>query len=163
DEDVVVVSVGMMTSVGLSAAETAASVRAGTMRFTATPLMDMAFQPFTLAVVPDDGLPDLDDALKDEVGLSGRELRMLRLGTLPLLECLKPLAGDNALGLVLSLPEAETARPLDRPRFLRLFCKQTKEAFDPARSECDLKGRAGGVAAVGRAAKRVREGIASFV
>ena len=37
---VVIVGIGMMTAVGLSAAETAASVRSGTMRFTQTRMRD---------------------------------------------------------------------------------------------------------------------------
>ena len=49
DEDVVVVGVGMMTAVGLTAAETAASVGAGTARFTEITWLDKRFEPFTVA------------------------------------------------------------------------------------------------------------------
>ena len=44
--EVAVVGIGMITAVGLSAAETAASVRSATARFTETSLMDKRFEPF---------------------------------------------------------------------------------------------------------------------
>src|SRR2546426_9825122 len=102
-EDVVVVGAGMITAVGLSATETAASVRAGTARFTETSLCDKQFEPFVLAEVPEDGLPDLADELAKE-GLTSRSARMIRLATAALGECLTSLpAGEPAPGLSLAL------------------------------------------------------------
>src|SRR5437868_13512134 len=99
----------MMTAVGLSAAETAASVRAGIMRFVETAWMDDALEPFRMALVIDDGLPDLDAGLADQVPSTSREARLLRLATPPLRECLAPLAGfPRPTGLLLALPEMET-------------------------------------------------------
>ena len=57
--DPLIVGVGMMTAVGLTAVETAASVRATTMRFTESAFRDHRSDPITLAEVPDDGLPPL--------------------------------------------------------------------------------------------------------
>ncbi|MGH7504384.1 MAG: hypothetical protein ACRELX_01980, partial [Longimicrobiales bacterium] len=112
--DAVIVGVGMATAVGLSAVETAASVRAGTMRFTETAIMDRRFEPFTLAELPEDGLPPLIEELERTTGFTSRELRLLRLATAPLLECLAKLPGTAwPLPLALALPEAETTRPLD--------------------------------------------------
>ncbi len=164
DPEVLVVSVGMMTSVGLSAAETAASVRAATMRFTEVDWRDHRFEPFTIAEVPEDGLPDLTGPLEKEMGLTNRETRMLRLGTAPLIECLAPvLSGLPRPALILALPDSETTRPLDRPAFLRRFEQQVPGAFDLEKSACEVKGRAGGLMAIGQAGERIRSGAADFV
>src|SRR5690242_8494914 len=115
--DVIVVGVGMITAVGLSAAETAASVRSATARFAETSLMDKRFEPFTLAEVPEDGLPPVVERLTNS-GLTARETRLLRLGSAALKECLKALPhAETAVGLTLSLPETNTTRPLDGQRF----------------------------------------------
>src|SRR5256884_4096851 len=161
--DVVVIGVGMVTAVGLTAAETAASVRSATARFAETSMMDKRFEPFTLAEVPEDGLPELAESLSS-VGLTARETRMLRLGAVALNECLKSLPpGEAAPGLALSLPETDTTRPLDGQRFLQRFAQQAARGFDGTRSDASHRGRAGGLAAVGQAAEIVRTGRARFM
>src|SRR2546428_13734923 len=73
-DNVVVVGAGMITAVGLSAAETAASVQSGTARFAETSILDKRFEPFVLAEVPEDGLPELAEELAKE-GLTARQAR----------------------------------------------------------------------------------------
>jgi 3-oxoacyl-[acyl-carrier-protein] synthase I len=145
-----VVGVGMISAVGLSAPEVAASVRAGTMRFTESALMDRRFQPFTLAEVPDDGLPPLHADLEAR-GLTSREARMARLAEPALRECLAALpAGSPPPPLVVALPEAATTRPLDEGRVLDALAAQAG-GFDRGRSEAMFRGRSGGIRALGRA------------
>jgi len=164
DQDVVIVGVGMMTAMGLSAAETAASVRSATMRFTETTWLDKRFEPFTVAEVIEEALPDLAPTLTKEKSLTYRENRMLRLGKMPLLECIKPIASKaESPGLALTLPETETTLPLDRARFLELFAEQTDGAFDIGKSDSSFKGRAGGLLAIGQASRMIREGNSKFV
>lgn len=161
--DVHVVGVGMVTAVGLTAAETAASVRSATTRFTETSLMDKRFEPFTLARVPEDGLPDVEERLAN-AGLTARETRMLRLGSVALRECLKSLPPkEPAPGLALTLPETTTTLPLDGHLFLQRFGQQTGGAFDVKRSDTSQRGRAGGLLAIALAAELVRAGQARFV
>jgi 3-oxoacyl-[acyl-carrier-protein] synthase-1 len=161
--EVVVAGVGMITAVGLSAAETAASVRAATARFSETSLMDKRFEPFTLAEVPEDGLPGLKDGLAD-AGLTAREARLLRLGTAGLGECLKALPPQQPPpGLALSLPETSTTRALDGPLFLQRFAQQTGGSFDVKRSDASHRGRAGGLTAIGQAADAIRSGQVPFM
>lgn len=163
-EPVVIVGVGMMTAVGLSAAETAASVRAGTARFVESPLRDKAFAPFTLAEVPADALPSLADGLINLPSLTGRERRMLRLATMPLRECLLPLVNrPTPIALCLALPEAETAKPLDRAGFLKHLALQVDGAFDPRASDGSHVGRSGGLVAIGQAVLTIQSGQAEFV
>src|SRR5437660_2455688 len=124
--DVVVVGAGMITAVGLSATETAASVRAGTARFVETSIHDKRFEPFVLAEVPEDGLPDLVAELAQE-SLTAREARMLRLATVALAGCLTSLPqGEPPPGLSLALPETETTRPLQHQEFLKHLGQQTR-------------------------------------
>jgi 3-oxoacyl-[acyl-carrier-protein] synthase-1 len=161
----IVAGVGMMTSVGLSTKETSASVRSGLMRFGQSQLLDKKSLPFTLAVVPDDGLPPLADVL-DGDPLTSRERRLLRLATKPLRECLAPLATVGpppSLPLCLALPEDETLVPLDRAKFLQRLALQTDGAIDPSRSSSSPVGRAGGLLAVGQAVAAIESGVADLV
>src|SRR2546429_4671617 len=142
--DVMVVGIGMVTAVGLTAAETAASVRSATARFAETSLMDKRFEPFTLAEVPEDGLCDVVENLAT-AGLTAREARMLRLGTVALQECLKSLPpGEAAPGLALSLPETDTTRPLDEHLFLQRLAQQTAGALAEKPQAAAHPGPAGG-------------------
>jgi 3-oxoacyl-[acyl-carrier-protein] synthase I len=161
--EVVVAAAGMITAVGLSAPETAASVRSATARFEETSMLDKRFEPFVLAQVPEDGLPDLAEGLEKE-GLTAREARMLRLAAVALAECLKALpAGEPPPVLSLALPENETTRPLDHGKFLEWLGRQAGGRFDPRRSDASHRGRAGGLAAVGQASEAIRLGRAKFV
>ncbi len=164
DQGVVAVGVGMMTAVGLSATETAASVRASVMQFAETSIRDHQFEPFTLGVVPEDGVPDLHERLAATAGLTSREMRMLRLAHLPLVESLGQLAADGVRPpLMLALPEMETTLALDRPAFLQWLHTQSGGAFDVAGSVASYVGRAGGLAAIGRGADLIRSGKCPFV
>lgn len=162
--DVLIVGIGMTTAVGLSAAETAASVRSATMRFTESTWHDHRFEPFTLAEVIEDGLPELNADIGKELRLTYREARLLRLGTPALLECLRPLA-DSGLrpGLCLALPDFETTLPLDRAGFLRRLAAQSGAGFDVALSQSLHQGRAGGLLAIRDAAAIIRSGGAGFM
>jgi 3-oxoacyl-[acyl-carrier-protein] synthase-1 len=148
--DVGVVGVGMVSSVGLSAPEVAASVRAGTMRLEESALVDRHFRPFTLAVVPEDGLPALHPDVEAQ-GLTSREARMLRLAQPALRECLAALPpGAPPPPLMLSLPETPTTRELDGERLLDALSTQVG-GFDRRLGETSFRGRAGGITAVARA------------
>lgn len=148
--EMLVAGVGMISAVGLSAPEVAASVRAGTMRLAETPIMDRRFQPFTLAEVPEDALPPLHEDLR-QAALTSREVRMLRLADPALRECAAALpAGAAPPPLIVALPETATTRPLDEARLLAGLAAQVG-GFDRERSEAFFRGRAGGVRAIGRA------------
>jgi len=162
-EQVVILGVGMLTAVGLTARETAASVRGRVARFGESAIRDRNSNPFTLAEVPDDGLPALDDTVAN-APLTGRERRMVRLASKPLRECLAALPPRSTrIGLSLALPEAETAKPLDRRAFLTHLARQTDGCFDPAGSDASHSGRAGGITAIGQAVLTIQQGIADVM
>jgi 3-oxoacyl-[acyl-carrier-protein] synthase-1 len=159
-----VVAVGMTTPVGLSARETATSVRSGTARFAEVPLYDRRLHPFTMAEIPPKALPDAVGGADAALGRTSREQRLLRLGATALLECIG--ASPRAAGtpaLVLALPETQTTRPLDGARFLAAFSSQCGGRFDADRSHAIDTGRAGGLLALARAAELIRTGKAEFM
>jgi 3-oxoacyl-[acyl-carrier-protein] synthase I len=159
---VVIVGAGVVSPVGLSASETAASVRSGVMRFAPVPILDGKFEPFTLSTAPEDGLPALVEALRER-GLTTRESRMVRLAAGALGECLgllPPLAG--APPLALALPEAATTRPLDGALFAQWLTGQVNCRFDEGLSDCSFRGRAGGILAIDHAATLIRTGHAQL-
>jgi 3-oxoacyl-[acyl-carrier-protein] synthase I len=161
ESNVVVVGTGMVSAVGLSAPEVAASVRSGTAIFNETAIMDKRFEPFVLAEVPEDGLPPLHGDLEGR-GLTSREARMLRLAEPALRECLAALPPRAALPpLILALPETETTRPLDDERVLDVLAVQV-DGFQRKSAEAMFRGRAGGLRAVARAVDWLNAG-APFV
>jgi 3-oxoacyl-[acyl-carrier-protein] synthase-1 len=160
---VIVVGGGMMTPVGLSALETAASARSRVQRFTNIEWRDSLFNNFTVGIVPEDGLPDLDPALEN-LPLSYREARMLRLAAVPLQEAL--IALPNAVGaipLLLGLPELQTTVPLNTADFLARLITQTKPSVELSRSKAFSQGRASGLLAVNEAIELLMHHRAEFV
>jgi 3-oxoacyl-[acyl-carrier-protein] synthase I len=152
-DPVAIVGVGMMTAVGLTAAETAAAVRARTSRFVESPIQDKKRQPYTIAEVPTDALSDV--VIGSEHGitkLTPREQRLVQLAVPPIRECLAPLGGAAApLSVCLALPETVTTRPLDRTAMLRSLAATMGQAIHAGRSDVSHVGRAGGLAAIGQA------------
>lgn len=169
--DVVIVGVGMTTAVGLSAPETAAAVRAGIALFAQSSVHDQRGEPFTLAEVPEDGLPALAGGVEPEPpepALTAREARLLRLATQPVRECLAALpAGTPAPGVVLALPSPYLTNrqrpPLEGRGFVTRLARQVGGAVDAYRSDASHVGRAGGIAALHAAAEQLRAGRAPYV
>ncbi|HEV8263940.1 MAG TPA: beta-ketoacyl synthase N-terminal-like domain-containing protein [Gemmatimonadales bacterium] len=162
-DNVGIVGAGMITAVGLSAAETAASVRAGSARFAESSILDRWFAPFVLAEVPEDGLAELAEDVAG-AALTAREARMLRLATVALAGCLTSLPqGAPPPGLSLALPETATTRPLNHEEFLKYLLQQTGGRFDPLWSDASHRGRAGGLNAIGQASELIRRGRAKFM
>lgn len=161
---VVIVGIGMTTPVGLSALETAASVRAATMGLSETDFRDKRFDRVVLAEVPDGGVAPLAAALRDEPGLSSRESRMLSLAGQALRDCIAPIASRREpIGVCLALPDFETRLPLDPATFLRRLSLQSGGVVHPVGSDASHRGRAGGLVAIGQAVLTIQQGIAPFI
>lgn len=160
---VVVVNAGVVSPIGLSLAETAASARARVSRLHEIEWRDRRFQPFIVGTVPEDGLPALDAELSLQP-LQYRQARMLRLAHLALDEALKPLAGyETSIPLLLALPEHHTTIPLEPKTFLSKLARQTKAKLDLPRSVAAPNGRAAGLMAFRRAAAMLEANEADFV
>jgi 3-oxoacyl-[acyl-carrier-protein] synthase-1 len=153
----------MVTPVGLSAPETAASARSRTPRLTEIAWQDSRFKPFTVGVVPDDGLPDLNPDL-EKPPLQYRQARMLRLAQMPLQEALVSLPKTAAgVPIVLGLPELHTTMPLQPEEFLKRLAKQCIVNLDLPKSSGIPRGRAAGLLAIKEATERLARKEAEFV
>ena len=152
---VVIASAGVISPVGLSLAETAASTRARLARLREIDWRDRRFEPFIVGTVPDDGLPPLADSLT-ALPLQRREARMLRMAHAALEETLAPLQGRaGPVPLLLGLPEQHTTRPLDPKSFIAHLDEQAPGLLDVQRSAAAARGRAAGLMALREATARL--------
>ncbi len=156
--------VGMITPVGGNALQTLASVRAGISRYQESPIYNKRFDPMTMALVPDDVLPPLNEELAAEPGLTARQMRMLRLATPALQEAMASLEEPEALPLMLAVPESLKGRPPAVPDDLvALIARQTGIGLDPGASRLFRSGRAGGLQALEAALELLAGGAHEFV
>ncbi|WP_395700745.1 beta-ketoacyl synthase N-terminal-like domain-containing protein [Aquabacterium sp.] len=163
EADVVIVSAGLITPIGLSLAETASSARARVARLREIEWRDRRFEPFIVGSVPEAGLPPLAEPLAN-APLQYREARMLRLAHAALEEALAPLPpAARALPLLLGLPEHHTTMPLDPGRFLERLDQQVPGCIDVATSLAAPRGRAAGLLAIELAMARLAAGEHAFV
>lgn len=111
DNDAVIVKTGMLTPVGMDAQQTAASVRAGICRFSETSIYDKRFEPFTMALVPDDVIFPLNKEVESITGLTSRQRRMIGLSAPALQEALKDFDDTESMPLFLGVPAPLPERP----------------------------------------------------
>lgn len=161
--DVVIASAGLLTPIGLSLAETAASARARVARLREIDWRDRRFEPFIVGSVPDAGLPALAPVLAKQP-LQYREARMLRLAHAAIEEALAPVAGKSGLvPLLLGLPEHHTTAPLEPARFLDRLVMQAPDLLDRKASVAAPRGRAAGLLALRAARERLLNQQHKFV
>jgi 3-oxoacyl-[acyl-carrier-protein] synthase-1 len=159
----VIVSAGIVTPIGLSLDETAASARARVARLHEIDWYDQRSEPFIVGTVPDDGLPPLDDELASHA-LPYREARMLRLAHAALEQALAALPDDaGPVAVLLGLPEHHTTQPIAGSHFLARLALQSKARLDLKRSVAAPRGRAAGVMALKQAIARLERGDCNFV
>jgi len=150
----------MMTPVGLTAPEVAASARSRVQRMGEIAWLDRRFRPFVVATVPDDALPEADPDPSFAL-LPTRIARMLRLAEQPLLETLADLPKTiGKVPLLLGLPELQTTIPIDGVDFLTRLSK--KAPIDPNTSAAFPCGRASALLALKAAVIRVSKNPSSF-
>jgi 3-oxoacyl-[acyl-carrier-protein] synthase-1 len=170
-----ILGIGMVTPVGLSARQTAASVRTGIGRLGESYVTDRYGEMLVMGLVDAGELPalceELDDPDDPDQELSPRHDRLARLAGPALLEAL----GDHApasLPLLLALPEAHPeTRHAVGAEMIGVLATQTGRRFDPELSRTYALGRAGGFAALDDAldllaagdGARDRRGAASLV
>jgi len=157
-DDIVIASAGLISPVGLSLAETAASARARVARLAEIAWLDRHLEPFVVGTVPDDGLAALAGPLAS-LPLQPREARMLRLAHAALEEAVQPLRGQGTpLPLLLGLPEHHTTAPLQPKAFIERLAVQAAGLVDAKRSVAAPRGRAAGLMALREASARLARG-----
>lgn len=141
--------IGIMTAVGDTAEMTAASVRAGISRFEESPLYNKQYKPMTLALLPDNILPPLNEKLACLQGLSSRHVRMLRIADPALKEALEKAPVIDHIPLFLAGPEDLPECPANiADGFIDHLGIQTGINIDRAQSRYFSIGRAGGLIAL---------------
>jgi 3-oxoacyl-[acyl-carrier-protein] synthase-1 len=154
-----VVALGMVTPVGLCAAQTAASVRAGLGRFAESDFTDRQGEPVVMGRADGADLPALAAAL-EERELSPRHERMIRLGGTALAEAIGSAlaeagggrAGHRPPPLCLGLPEArpEVSYPVGA-ELLEMLALQAGCALQLKGSRVFPAGRSAGLVALDHA------------
>jgi len=159
-----ILDIGIISAVGIGARQTAASVRAGIARISETSIYDKRFSPFTMAVLPDEVLPPLDKELEEVVGLTSRQIRMLRLASPALQEATKGADRIGEIPLYLGVPETLPDRPKAvHDSFLEHLGTQSGVRFHVAESRLFPQGRAAGLIALKEAMLRLAAGTVPFV
>ncbi len=145
-----ILAIGMVTPVGLSARQTAASVRTGITRLAESYMTDRFGEPLVMGLVDYHELPPLVEELEDRDLSLGQE-RLARLGAPALQEALGTETPDGIpLLLGIAEPRAEARHPIG-PEMLEILATQTGRRFDLARSRVYPLGRPAGLVAVGEA------------
>lgn len=159
-----ILNVGMITPVGDCVAQTAASVRAGICRHGESAVYNKHFNPMTLALLPEDALPPLKKELAELSGLTGRQIRMLRLAGSALKEALKVLPFKDPLPLFLAGPEPLPDRPPPVTEdFLDHLVLQSEANIDQKSSLFFPSGRAAGMEALDKALDTLEAGTSPYV
>lgn len=149
-------STAMVSSVGSSALECSASVRAGIARVADTAVMSRGRAPLRMALVPDDALPAL--ALVDDAARPTRHRRILRLAHAAIVEACDAV-GARAVSMVIatSIDADHAALLLDDLETL------AGGRLDRATSRHLHGGAAGAFAALVEASRRIEQGVADAV
>ncbi|MBK9989732.1 MAG: hypothetical protein IPP19_03070 [Verrucomicrobia bacterium] len=150
-------SVGMVTSLGANAEQTAANVRAGITRYSEVPMAGLYENKFTVALIQRDLLGGIPEEMQNRKFFTRREGLLLRIAGVALRDCLGGRKLES-VPLFLALPEHETAKPLNPALFLDDLEKLNPGVFRRADSRADWKGRAGGLAALGEAVQAIADG-----
>jgi len=145
-----ILGMGMVTPVGLKAGATAAAIRAGITRVSASPIKDRDREPLKAAFLEEACLPPLVPSLKAPLErVTARHRRMVRLASRALLEA----SGDGTqrVPLLLALPEVSPWGDPVGTSFLEHLMEQSGVALELRHSHLLRAGRAGGLLAVERA------------
>jgi 3-oxoacyl-[acyl-carrier-protein] synthase-1 len=146
-----IVALGMVTPVGLCAAQTAASIRAGIGGLAESGLSDRRGNPLIMGLADRPELPVLCDEL-DERSLSTRHERLVRMGGTALAEALSARPDQQQQQLFLGLPEARAeASHAVGAELIEMIAVQSGRGRNLSRSRVFPVGRAAGLVALDEA------------
>lgn len=157
---------GMVTPVGGHSAQTATSIRAGVSVYEVSAIYNKKFEPMTMALIPENILPPLNEKLEKVKNLTVRQSRMLRLAHIALSEVLQSLPENHSspLPLLMAGPEPLPDQPqVIRGDFLRYLETQAEVKFDDRLCKLTTTGRAGGMQALKVAQRALASGEHDFI
>ena len=150
--------VGMVTPVGLTAPASAAAIRAGIARLKESYIHGKKGEPIVMGTVDDEYLEALAPAVRAQVGLIGRQQRLLRLAAPALREACNQSKLPYPPPLLLALPgPGPTGTQNVGSSMLSQLELQAGISLDLRLSRIIQKGRAGGLLAVRQALELIRE------
>lgn len=163
-QPVAIIGLGVMSAGGLSARETALSVRAGVSRFADTPFLGSMLEPIVMAHLAPDLLPISDPMIAGFPGISDRQARMLSLAGPALVEALDKASLSQPLPVILGMPDIVVdGESSSNPDLLNLLGVQCGKQFDLKNSAIIPKGRASGILAIETACELLRDNISHYV
>jgi len=154
-----ILNTGMLTAIGLSAAQTASSARAGIARFAESSFFAKNGEPMTLALVPEDALAPVEELLDAEATWNNRAQRLLALAVPALHEVFAGVEQPQSIPLFLGLPDELAAQGAE---FLASLAQVAEFEFDRAHSAAICAGRAAGLLALERALEFLASGRGPF-
>jgi len=158
-DQVYICGMGAVTPVGMDPMQTAASVRAGLSRSQQSDIYDKHFEPFVLSLLPDEELPELAEELEQKVGLTSRQVRLLRLAAPAITQALSTVRNTEHIPLFLGGPKALAGRePAIDDRFIPNLIQQAILPLDQSKSEVFPLGQAAGLVALEKAMTMVKQG-----
>jgi 3-oxoacyl-[acyl-carrier-protein] synthase-1 len=143
-----VVRIGACCSVGLDAAQTAASLRARISRKRETPLLDGDMQPVVMGHLDNEHLPALAQSLRKHRRASPIEPRMLRLASGPLREVLSAEFSGAVLPLLIATPPPLPDYPFVSDEFVAFLGEQAERRLTLETSRTLPVGHTGMFAAI---------------
>ena len=163
NKDIVIVSAGMVTSVGFNAVQTAANVRARVSRYGDISFRNIYGKPYIVASISREALSVLPEAIAGRDYFSRRQGLLLRFADVALKDCLAAAGGHAGKPpLFYAIPEHENTLPTSGASLLDDLAALHPDTFDRTMSQALWKGRAGGLQALGEAIRTVQSGKACF-
>ena len=161
---VAIIKTGAITPVGIGSGQTAALIRAGITRSSESSIYDKNFEPFVMAILPDDVLPPLEQDLEQVTGLTARQTRMLRLAAPALQEVLEDIPDQEQIPLYLGVPEELPDRPKPvHDAFIEHLCVQSGIRLNTESSNIFSNGRAAGLFALKQAVQEISSGTHQYI
>lgn len=154
-----IVGMQLFSALGLSTPEVTAAVRGRSARFTETGVRDARFAGVVAAVVPEQALPPVPEALGNPPLPTARELRLLRLASTPLTKAVGQLQSAGLRpAIFLALPDTAAGRPIDDKRIMNALLEPLGARVASRGHAATFRGRAGGISALGSAIAAVESG-----
>ncbi|MDX2505192.1 MAG: hypothetical protein QNL62_12060 [Gammaproteobacteria bacterium] len=161
---VYVAGVSMVTPVGVNAETTAMAVKAGISRLQISEYYSKNGKPFTMALVPEEALPEISYKLKRVEYTTLQMGAMLKTSDIAIKDVMQAYPGNKPIPLFYSGPEAYQDGPYSvSPEFIDYIIKQTNANIDINSSRLLSLGRAGVIDAIDLAIRYLQQEGTDYV
>lgn len=146
DQKLYIAGTGMITSVGVNASMTEASIRAGIDRFEVSEYINQLQQSITMAQVPHEIFDEFQVEL--EIGVAHSELmdREIKMAMIAAAEALEQADVQKPIPLILAMPEEiPYVSHCPTSKLINNLVNKAKLPIDPQQSRSVQTGRAGGI------------------